>query len=75
MLQFSLLLLQLGFSLVELSSLEEYVLVSQASAELTIYRRDNGWTSEVMRGHGASTELLSVGFSLSLAQVYADVPL
>ncbi|MCW5556628.1 MAG: Uma2 family endonuclease [Verrucomicrobiae bacterium] len=56
-----------------LDSLQEYVLVAQDKAEVTLHRRANGWKPEVISGITNSLELRSLEFSLPLTSVYEDV--
>lgn len=56
-----------------LDSTEEYVLVAQDKAEVTLHRRANGWKPEVIRGVEHSLELRSLEFSLPLTSVYEGV--
>lgn len=54
-------------------SLEEYVLISQKRAELTIYRRGEHWLPEVVCGLSATAELRSLGLSVRLAEIFDRV--
>lgn len=56
-----------------LDSTQEYVLVAQDKAEMTLHRRANGWRPEVISGVEHSLELRSLEFSLPLASVCEDV--
>ena len=56
-----------------LSSLREYVLVSQDKREVQVYRRqDQGWDLEVFLDTD-TVRLESIDLELSLAEVYRDV--
>jgi len=54
-------------------SVEEYVIASQARAELEIFRRSSSWRPEVVSGSGAIAELRSLDISIALADVYEGV--
>jgi len=58
----------------QLSSLEEYVLVSQTAAVVEVYRRDGAgnWVSETIKANDSLT-LESVGLTLTMAEVYEEV--
>jgi len=51
-------------------ALEEYVIVAQEFAEVTIFRRDESWQPAVLGSLDAMLELRSIGLTVSLAQVY-----
>ena len=57
-----------------LSSLEEYVLISQDSRRVEVYRRVDNWSLEVIQGD-EELSLQSVGLVASLDAVYEDVML
>jgi Uma2 family endonuclease len=51
-------------------SLEEYVLVAQDKPEVTLHRRSEKWTPEVVVAVEAVVEFRSIAFSLPLARIY-----
>ena len=53
-----------------IAALEEYVIVAQKVAEVTVYRRDEDWRPTVLESLGASLKLCSIGLTISLAQIY-----
>jgi Uma2 family endonuclease len=55
------------------ASLEEYVIVSQKRAELTIYRRAEHWQPDVVIGPRAMADFRSLGLSVPLAAIYEGV--
>ncbi len=61
------------FAYSTIESLEEYVLVSQTTAELTIFRRANGWQSERFSGLETSISLASLQTAIPLSAVYEGV--
>ena len=56
-----------------LASLEEYVLVAQDQPEITIHRRRNNWSPEIIRGWDGVFQLESVNFQMTLAALYENV--
>jgi Uma2 family endonuclease len=54
-------------------TLEEYVLVEQQRAAVTIYRRSKEWQGELITELDAMVHLESVGLALSLSAFYDDV--
>jgi Uma2 family endonuclease len=58
----------------EISTLEEYVLVSQEECEVAIYRRRQNWRPVVCNSLDELAELRSIGLSLPLAHIYHDAP-
>ena len=54
----------------QVATVEEYVLVSQDIAQITIYRRAQAWTPQVLTGAGGIATFESVGLSLALGQIY-----
>lgn len=60
------------FAYQRIAALEEYVLVAQDRAELTIYRRAAGWASTTL-GAEDTLALASLDFRLPVAAVYAGV--
>lgn len=60
-------------SYTQIETLEEYVLVSQEKAEVTIYRRANNWRPEIIDKSEQKLQLGSIGFSMPLPAVYEGV--
>ena len=58
------------FAYTSLPSLEEYVLITQAAPEVTVFRRSTGWKAETVIGGEATLHLESIALSLPLATVY-----
>ena len=58
---------------IQLPSLEEYVLVEQGKMEVTVHRRSVNWVAEVLTGADAVLKLNSIGFEMTLREVYEDV--
>ena len=56
-----------------IASLEEYVLVSQASQEVTVFRRATNWKAEKIFGAKAKFTLESLRVTLPLRAVYEGV--
>lgn len=54
-----------------IAALEEYVIVAQDTIEVTVFRREEGWKSELLESRGSILELRSIGLSLPLAEIYA----
>ena len=61
------------FAYTSIASLEEYVLVSQTSKEVTIFRRAQNWKAETIAGVKAKLTLESLQVSLPLAAIYEGV--
>ncbi len=57
-----------------IESLQEYVLVSQDKISIEVYRQDNqgNWTVETL-SKDDNLQLNSVGFTLTMAEIYEDV--
>lgn len=55
-----------------LPSLEEYVLVTQDTQRVEVYRRETGWDLELYENEGGFS-LRSVGLDLSIGDVYEGV--
>ena len=55
-----------------LPSLEEYVLVTQDTRRVEVYRRETGWDLELYENEGGFN-LRSVGLDLSIGDVYEGV--
>lgn len=54
----------------QIETLEEYVLVAQDKAEVTVFRRSNQWRPEIVREHGEQLRLPSLEFTLPLSDLY-----
>ena len=61
------------FAYTSMASLEEYVLVSQASKEVTVFRRGDDWKATSVSGAKAKVTLKSLKLALSLSAVYEGV--
>jgi len=59
----------------QLDSVEEYVLVAEDVCEVTVHRREEGWTPQVLSDPEAVLEFQSIGLSLPLARIYERVAL
>lgn len=57
----------------EIPSLDECVLVSQKSAQVTIYRRAEEWKRIILDSPDAALELRSVGLVLPVSQIYRGI--
>jgi Uma2 family endonuclease len=57
-----------------IETLEEYVLVAQDRAEVTLFRRANQWQPEVYNSPDQKVDLPSLGVSLPLELIYEGVP-
>jgi Uma2 family endonuclease len=60
-------------SYTQIGTLEEYALVSQEAAQITIYRRAANWVPQMHTGPDERTAFQSIGLSLPLAQIYEGV--
>ena len=60
-------------SYTRIETLEEYVLIAQDHAEVTIFRRANEWRPEIVTGLEEALRLPSINFTLPLATVYENV--
>lgn len=56
-----------------LTTLEDYVLVSQVEKRITVARRANGWRAEVLTGDGFSLRVASCEEPLTAARIYRNV--
>lgn len=56
-----------------LATLEEYVLVAQDFAEVTLFRRSESWLPQRVGSSGTSVEFRSIGLALRLSQIYEGV--
>ncbi len=61
------------FSYKQIATVEEYALVSQDAAQITIYRRAEKWLPRVHAGSDSLATFQSIGLSLSLGQIYEGV--
>jgi Uma2 family endonuclease len=61
------------FAYTSIESLEEYVLVSQTSREVTVFRRADDWKAVRFSGAKARLALASIKATLPLADVYEGV--
>ena len=61
------------FAYTTIASLDEYLLVAQATAEATVFRRANGWRLEKVGGVEASLALDCLQLNLPLAAVYEGI--
>jgi Uma2 family endonuclease len=57
----------------QIGTVEEYALVSQQAAQITIYRRAANWVPEMHTGPDDIAAFQSIGLSLPLAQIYEGV--
>jgi Uma2 family endonuclease len=58
------------FAYTSIPSLEEYILVSQAGPELTVFRRANKWAAEKVSGLKAKVTFQSLKVSLPVSAIY-----
>jgi Uma2 family endonuclease len=61
------------FAYTSIASLDEYVLVSQAGKEVTVFRRANNWKALKISGAKAKVTLESLRVMLPLAVIYKGV--
>lgn len=61
------------FAYTTIDSLEEYMPVSQNAAEVTVFRRANGWQSEKISGLENSLALNSLQLSIPLNSIYEGI--
>jgi Uma2 family endonuclease len=57
----------------QVATVEEYVLASQNTAQITIYRRAENWTPQVLSGLDAVAVFQSIDLSLALRLIYERV--
>jgi Uma2 family endonuclease len=57
----------------QIPALEEYVLVAQRTAEVTIYRRSEHWAPLILSSPDETVEFRSIELSLPLGQIYEGV--
>ena len=60
------------FAYQRIEALKAYVLVEQTKRQVTVYRKDVGWSAEVFEGAG-DIALDSIGCHLTLDRIYRDV--
>jgi Uma2 family endonuclease len=58
----------------QIGTLEEYALVSQEAAQITISRRAANWVPQMHTGPDEIAAFQSIGLALPLAQIYEGVP-
>jgi Uma2 family endonuclease len=58
-----------------LPSLTRYVVVAQDSMDVVVFARDAGFADRHLRSLGDSLELVSLGISLPLSEIYRDTGL
>jgi Uma2 family endonuclease len=58
----------------QIATVEEYALVSQDTAQITIYRRAEKWVPRVHTESDSLATFQSIGLSLALGQIYEGVP-
>lgn len=58
----------------QIPTLEEYVIVAQERREVTVFRRAGGWVAETFSASDAVVEFRSVKQSVTVAEIYEDVP-
>ena len=63
-----------AFTYRELPSIQEIVLISQRSALVTVYRRNEDWAPAVVASLEEALELKSINLVLSLQQIYEGLP-
>ncbi|TAK90072.1 MAG: Uma2 family endonuclease [Verrucomicrobia bacterium] len=61
------------FAYTSIPSLEEYVLVAQATKEVTVFRATNNWKGEVISGPKAKLKLASLNLSLPFSAIYEGI--
>jgi Uma2 family endonuclease len=57
----------------QIPTVEEFVLVAQRTAEVTIYRRSERWAPIILRSLEETAEFRSIELSLPLGQIYESV--
>src|SRR4051812_6369874 len=53
-----------------IESLQEYIIVAQDRAEVTLFRRANQWTTETYTGIDKSVSIQSISFPMLLGTIY-----
>jgi len=61
------------FAYTQIASLQEYVLVAQASREVTLFRRSNHWKAEVSSGAKTAVALKSLRMKIAMDGIYEGV--
>src|SRR5206468_11266136 len=61
------------FAYTSIATLEEYVLVAQASREITVFRRVKNWKAETIAAAKATLPLESLGIKLPFSAIYEGV--
>ncbi len=61
------------FAYTSMASLEEYVLVSQTSKEVTVFRRADDWKAASFSGAKAKVVMKALKFTIPMAAVYEGV--
>jgi len=59
----------------EIPTFEEYLLIAQDKPEVTLYRRSQDWTPQVLTRSDVAVELRSLTFTLPLDRIYDGVVL
>ena len=57
----------------QVKSIEEYLLLEQSEPKVTVLRRADEWRPQIYTGTDAVLELRSIGLSVPLAQIYAEI--
>jgi len=57
----------------QVQSIEEYLLLEQSEPKVTVLRRADEWRPQIYIGADAVLELRSIGLSVPLAQIYAEM--
>ncbi|MGH8302626.1 MAG: Uma2 family endonuclease [Steroidobacteraceae bacterium] len=63
-----------AFTYRELPSIEEIVLIAQKPAQVTVYRRKEGWAPVVLSSLEDALVLKSIGLALPLDHIYEGLP-
>jgi Uma2 family endonuclease len=58
----------------QIGTVEEYALIAQEAAQITIYRRATNWVPQMHTRPDEIAAFQSIGLSLPLAQIYEGVP-
>jgi len=56
-------------------ALQEYLLIDQSRAEVTVFRRSAHWSAEVLAEPDAVVDIPSIGFRCTVGDIYAGVQL
>jgi Uma2 family endonuclease len=54
-------------------SIEEFLLLEQSEPKITVFRHAERWRPQIYSGADAVLELRSIGLSVPLAQIYAEI--